>query len=115
MVFALIAPDIPLLKIVRLRKRLRVVTNLVCSGESVLLSASDVVGLAAGSYFTVAIVYADDAGGAVGTYVHAIFSGPQNRKGRVGSIDLVIFVVLKMQNAKIRGTLCNLNLNSLVV
>jgi hypothetical protein len=102
MVFALIALHIPLLKIVRLRKRLCVVTDLVCSGESVLLPTSDVVGLASGSYFTVAIVYADDAGGAVRTYIHAIFSSTQNRKGRIRSVDLVILVVLKMQNAKIR-------------
>jgi hypothetical protein len=77
-IFALIAPDIPLLKIIRLRKSLGVITDLVCSGESVLLPASDVVGLAACGYFTVAIFYADDAGGAVRTYIHAIFARTQN-------------------------------------
>jgi hypothetical protein len=61
MVFTLIALKIPLLKVVRFRESLGVITDFVGTGEDVLLPASDVVRLPACGYFAIPIFYADHA------------------------------------------------------
>ena len=112
--FTSIALDVPLLKLVWLRERLRVVADLIRSGESVLLTGSGIVSLATRSYFGRAAFDGHSAGTTIRAYVNAIFTWTQNRECQIGSINLVAFVIFQMTHAQRRGALCHLDLDSLI-
>ena len=76
--FTSIALDVPLLKLVWLRERLRVVADLIRSGESVLLTGSGIVSLATRSYFGRASFDIHRARVAIRAYINTVFAWPQN-------------------------------------
>ena len=112
--FTSIALDVPLLKLVWLGERLRVIAHLIRSREGVLLTGPRVISLASRSCFGRAAFDGHSAGTAIRAYVNAIFTWAQNRECQIRSINLVAFVIFQMTHAQRRGALCHLDLDSLV-
>jgi hypothetical protein len=78
-VFPLVAPDVPLLKIIGSRDGLSIGVHLVRAGERVLLAGGNGISRTAGGYFTGTTEKSYHAGSSIGADVEAVFASAENR------------------------------------